>query len=83
MNSKSAAPTKQKLQTASNKFRRRMLNTCRFLPKQHLEEVLTQYSIDLARGGFTLGFIQESLLCTTRNYKRLLIQEIRGERKVN
>ena len=83
MNSRSAAPTKQKLQTATNEFRRRMLNTSRFLPKHHLEEALSTYSLDLARGGFTLGFIQESLLCDTKNYRRLLMQEIRGERNVN
>ena len=46
-----------KFEKITNELRKRMLNTSIFLPKQHLEEVLTQYSLFLARGGFTLDFV--------------------------
>ena len=52
MNSRSAAPLKDQIQTATNKFLRRMKNTSRELPQDHLEEILQNYACDLRRGGY-------------------------------
>ena len=83
MNARSAAPWKQKIQTASNEFRRRMQNTHKHLPANHLEEALKGYTEDLKRGGFPESFIWEALDSATKRFTTLLKAEITGERPVN
>ena len=52
MLARSAAPMKQKIQTMTNEFLRRMVNTSRDLPMRILDNVLAQYARDLARERF-------------------------------
>ena len=47
MITRSAAPAREKIQTATNEFLRRMRNRARTLKKSHLEGVLSDYCCDL------------------------------------
>ena len=78
MHSRSAAPLKDQIQTATNEFLRRMRNTSRELPQDHLEEILQDYACDLRRGGYNNKWIRTCLDAASTGYGRKVKEEVEG-----
>ena len=83
MNSRTAAPKKQQVQTATQEFIRRLKLTSRRLPTHHIEEILAEYSCDLKRGGYTSAWVKESMKSALIGYSRMVRNELQGICPVN
>ena len=83
LNSRSAAPLKMQVQTATNEYLRRMRNTSRELQENHLISILEDYSCDLKRGGYHPNWINTCLEAACTGYGRKVKSEIEGGEPVN
>ena len=83
MHSRSAAPEREKMQTVTQEYIRRMKNTSRSLPWSHLEEAVSAYSKDLRRGGFSREWIRNALEAATVGYTRMVENEVKGISLIN
>ena len=83
MHQRSACPEKDRVTTVVNEFMRRMKNTSRDLPRNHLEETLRTYAKDLRRGGFQTDWIKNALDAASKGYSRILKAECQGAGRIN
>ena len=83
MNSRTAAPAKTLIQTATNEFLRRMRNTSRELPSTFIESIIQEYACDLRRGGFHQGWVRLCLESAVKGYGRKVREELRGGTLIN
>ena len=83
MNSRSAAPLRDQIQTATNEFLRRMRNTSRELEEHHLTGVLSDYCCDLIRGGYHPNWVHTCIEAACKGYGRMVTEELNGIRPVN
>ena len=80
---RSAMPEGVVKATVSSEFIRRYKNVSRDLPSSKIEQVIEDYCSDLKRGGFTEGWIEDTLLTATKGYSKLIKLESEGRTKIN
>ena len=68
LHSRAAVPEKDRIQTVTNNFLRRLRNTSRDLDKTHIETILKTYCQDLRRGGYPGPWVAKCLEAALKGY---------------
>ena len=82
LNARTAAPTKQLMQTCVDEYRR-LRNRSRLLPVDTINSVIREYTTDLLRGGFTKDWVNEAISSAMRWYGKQCRKELDGGPPLN